>query len=310
MNDVSSIFASLQDGTSVLVALYDGEDRLRYANPAFRAAYHLDAAETPLWPDLMRRNHRARCGTVIRAPDFEAWLTSTQSRRGKTGFRAFETDLVDGRWLWMTEAVQQDGWMLCIASDITSLRAEERIVRQARDLAIRASQTDDLTGVSNRRFVMERLEHMLQGPEPSPGPHGSIALLDIDRFKRINDDHGHQAGDQVLCDFAARMQAQVRRADCFGRVGGEEFLLVLPNTRIEQARAIVERMLADLCGSPAAPSLPGLVYTFSAGLAEARPGDTASQLYARADRALYTAKAGGRSRIHVDGPALARTAAA
>lgn len=310
MNDVPSIFASLHDDTSVLVALYDGEDRLRYANPAFRAAYHLEAAETPLWPDLMRRNHRSGRGTVIQAPDFEAWLTSTRSRRGKTGFRAFETDLVDGRWLWMTEAVQADGWMLCIASDITSLRTEERIVRQARDLAIRASQTDDLTGVSNRRFVMERLEDMLRAAETPPEATGSIALLDIDRFKLINDRYGHQAGDRVLCDFAARVQAQVRRADCFGRVGGEEFLLLLPQTPIRQATAIVERMLAELRRSPPPRDLPGLAYSFSAGIAEAGPGDTASQLYARADQALYAAKSRGRSRVHVGRPALDGTQAA
>ncbi len=149
--DLTRVLAELYGETSVLVALYDGQDRLRYANPAFRAAYHLDSTETPLWPDLMRRNFLARRGTVIRADDFEAWLTSTVARRGKTGFRAFETDLMDGRWLWMTETVQSDGWMLCIASDITALRADDRTVRQDRDRAIRAAETDELTGVSNRR---------------------------------------------------------------------------------------------------------------------------------------------------------------
>ncbi|HEX2552965.1 MAG TPA: GGDEF domain-containing protein [Microvirga sp.] len=308
MHHLSSIFASLYGETSVLVALYDGQDRLRHANPAFRAAYHLDATETPLWPDLMRRNHRAGRGTVIQAADFEAWLTSTQSRRGKSGFRAFETDLVDGRWLWMTETVQSDGWMLCVANDITSLRAEERTIRQARDLAIRASQTDDLTGVANRRFVMKRMEDMLQAGLDGSG--GSVALLDIDHFKQINDRHGHQTGDLVLCDFARRGQRQVRRADTFGRVGGEEFLLVLPNTRIDQAKTIVERMLDGHRGTAPIPELPDLTYTFSAGIAQSRVGDTPSQLYARADQALYAAKSGGRNGIHLDPPPFAKAVAA
>ncbi|TIN86943.1 MAG: diguanylate cyclase, partial [Mesorhizobium sp.] len=82
---------------------------------------------------LMRRNFKAGKGTFVRDPDFETWLISTQSRRGKTGFREFETDLVDGRWLWMTETVQNDGWMLCIATDITKLRSDGRSVRQDRD---------------------------------------------------------------------------------------------------------------------------------------------------------------------------------
>ncbi len=308
MHDLSHVLADLYGATSVLVALYDDQDRLRYANPAFRAAYHLDPAETPLWPDLMRRNFLAGRGTVIQAEDFEAWLISTQSRRGKIGFRAFETDLVDGRWLWMTETVQSNGWMLCIASDITPLWAEERTVRQARDLAIRASQTDDLTGVANRRFVMARMEEMLRGASVS-GSHGSIAILDIDHFKQINDRYGHQTGDLVLCDFAKRVQAQVRRADCFGRVGGEEFLLILPETRIEQAQVIVERMLQSLRATPIAEPCD-LTYTFSAGIAQAQPGDTGSHLYARADQALYAAKVGGRSCVHLYQPALVGTSAA
>jgi hypothetical protein len=96
----------------------------------------------------MRRNFELRRRTVIHAADFEEWLRSTQSRRGKIAYRAFETDLLDGRWFWMTEAVQKSGWMLCIASDITSLRAKGRTVRQDCDQAIKAAQTDELTGVA------------------------------------------------------------------------------------------------------------------------------------------------------------------
>ncbi|MBX4915206.1 GGDEF domain-containing protein, partial [Rhizobium bangladeshense] len=89
---------------STAMAVYDGDDRLRYANSAFRSAYFIEPEETPLWPDLMRRNFHLGRGTVIRTENFEEWLRSTQSRRGKIGYRAFETDLSDGRWLWMTEA--------------------------------------------------------------------------------------------------------------------------------------------------------------------------------------------------------------
>lgn len=82
---------------------------------------------------------------------------SAQSRRGKLPYRAFEMDLYDGRWFWMTETVQQDGWMLCVASDVTELRQGYRTLRQDRDLAVRASQTDELTGTANRRFVFAKL---------------------------------------------------------------------------------------------------------------------------------------------------------
>ncbi|WP_342240467.1 sensor domain-containing diguanylate cyclase [Inquilinus sp. OTU3971] len=311
MDSVLETLVQMFDETSVLVAAYDEFDRLRYANPAFRAAFSIDENETPLWSEIMRRNHGAGRGSVIRAEDFEAWLVSTQSRRGKTGFRAYETDLVDGRWLWMTESVRGDGWMLCIASDITGLRAEDRAVRQDRDLAVKASYTDELTGIANRRFVTERIEEMLRRPPSKAGVLGCVALLDLDNFKPVNDRHGHQAGDLILRDFARRIAGMARRSDCFGRMGGDEFLLVLPRTSIGQAVLVVERMLAVIRSARPVPERGELAYTFSAGLAEGRPGDTAASLYARADKALYSAKMSGRNRIYREGaepdrPAIAQ----
>jgi diguanylate cyclase (GGDEF)-like protein len=289
----------MYEKTPVLIAAYDGFDRLRYANQAFRSAFFVTSEETPFWSELMRRNFHARKGTVIRATDFETWLTSTQSRRGKTGFRAFETDLVDGRWLWMTEAVQSDGWMLCIACDITGLRAEERSVRQDRDLAVIASYTDELTGIANRRFVMARIDDMLQRRDRTDGVSGCLAVLDIDSFKGINDRFGHQVGDLILKDFASRIQGQLRRSDCFGRVGGEEFVLVLPDTSIEEAALILERMLVVVRNSRPLVERPDFTYSFSAGIAVGQAGDIAANLYVRADKALYSAKVAGRNRIHL-----------
>ncbi|QRG04818.1 GGDEF domain-containing protein [Xanthobacter dioxanivorans] len=297
MSEISDQLLALYETTPVLVAAYDAFDRLRYANAAFRAAFHVEPGEAPTWAELMRRNHRMGRGTVVNTPDMEAWLVSTISRRGKESYRAFETDLADGRWLLMTEAVSADGWMLCIASEITSFRPDERTVRQDRDLALRAAHTDDLTGISNRRFVTARVGDMLAPGGPGGG---CLCVLDLDNFKYINDRYGHQAGDVILRDFATRINGQVRRSDCFGRVGGEEFVLVLPATGVVEAELIVERMLAVVRLSRPLPQRPDFAYTFSAGIAEARPDDSFSDIYGRADRALYVAKMEGRNRIHVD----------
>lgn len=189
MDEIFEQLLHLSARTETLVAVYDSHDRLQYANSAFRSVYFIEPDETPLWPDLMRRNFELRRGTVIQTSNFDEWLRSTQSRRGKIGYRAFETDLYDGRWFWMTEAVQRNGWMLCIASDITSLRAHGRTVRQDRDQAIKASYTDELTGVANRRFVMARVDDMLAAAEH--GNNGCLAVFDIDNFKHINDRLGH-----------------------------------------------------------------------------------------------------------------------
>ncbi len=299
MNQISERLAELQEDSAVLIALYDQEDRLRYANAAFRSTFVIEPDEAPLWSELMRRNTHAGRGTIIRTADFEVWLVSAQSRRGKLPFRAFETDVVDGRWFWMTETVQKDGWMLCIASDITHFKQSGRDVRQDRDFALRASQTDELTSISNRRFMMAALESLIAGQDLAHRGAGCICIIDLDFFKRINDVYGHQFGDDVLIDFSRRVQPVIRRRDSFGRIGGEEFMLILPDTTLAQAELIVERIIAMVRGARPIPSVPSFSYTCSAGLAELRPGETSREVYARADEALYTAKQSGRDRLKI-----------
>ncbi len=287
----------LADQSHVLVALFDGFDRLRFANSAFREAFFLLANEEPTWSEIMRQNHSRRRGTVIRAADFDAWLVETQARRGKSRAKSYETDLHDGRWLLMTETVQSDGWMLCIASDITGLRSEERSVRQDRDFAIKASQTDELTGIANRRYITSRLAELLAQGGLHGNSLGCVCILDIDHFKLINDTYGHSGGDVVLRDFSRQILALLRRNDSFGRIGGEEFMLVLGGTSIQEAELIVERMLFTIrLSRPLGPASP-LKYSFSAGIADCRVGDAVDDVYTRADTALYAAKSSGRDRI-------------
>ena len=298
--------ARLVEASGMLVALFDQEDRLRFANHAFRSAWFIGENENPLWAELMRRNFYAARGTIIKAADFENWLLSTPARRGKSGFRAFETDLHDGRWLWMTETTQPNGWMLCVASDITAIRSDERTLRQDRDFALKAAQTDELTGLPSRRFVMEKLGEFVSDRSGPAVPVGCLAILDIDNFKRINDRFGHIIGDAVLKDFATTLQKLVRKIDVLGRVGGEEFVLILPNISPEDAKEIVHRMLLAVRGSRPLPGQMDFSYTFSAGIAQAVRGDDTNDLYRRADLALYAAKMKGRNQIGIDPIGAAR----
>ncbi len=302
MSDLTDQLCGLYEGSPVLMAAYDREDRLRYANASYRAAYSVAEGETPLWVDLVRRNFLHKRGQVISAQDFDAWLVSAFSRRGKTPVRTIEYQLHDGRWMLMTESVGDNGWLLTLACEITNLRADARSVRVARDQAIHASHTDDLTGVANRRFVIARIEDMLarKGVGLGAGTSGSVCVLDLDNFKYINDRYGHQAGDAILRDFSARINAQVRRSDCFGRVGGEEFVLVLPDTARDDAMRIVERMLKLVRSSRPLKERPDFFYSFSAGVAAVRPSDTFSSIYGRADKALYSAKMAGRNRVEIE----------
>ncbi|UXS42064.1 GGDEF domain-containing protein [Agrobacterium tumefaciens] len=297
MNNLIERVAALQSATPVLIALYDSEDRLRHANPSFRESFQLAAGDFPTWADIMRLNHRLRTGVVVRNNDFEGWLLSAQSRRGKLPYRAFEMDMHDGRWFWMTETVQQDGWMLCVASDVTELRQGYRTLRQDRDLAVRASQTDELTGTANRRFVFAKLALQVERAARELEAPFCLCTLDIDFFKQINDRFGHKCGDAVLRDFVGIAHSVIRRVDCFGRIGGEEFMLVLPRSTVAEGREIVERLLQKVRLSRPLSEFPDFSYSCSAGLTVYRAPESADDVFMRADQALYAAKEKGRDRL-------------
>lgn len=286
---------ALHEASPKLLALFDNHDVLRFANEAFCQAFDVQPDGRITWLDMMRRNLASGRGSKVSAPEPEAWLAGAASRRGKQPFRAFEADLIDGRWIWMTETMDAQGWMLCSASDITALKIEGRALRQERDRALRAAQTDPMTGISNRAHVLQQMQEQLSRVQIGAGQL-AVALLDLDHFKRINDTLGHGAGDAVICDFARQLQASSRRVDGFGRMGGEEFVLLLVDVSAEQAQAVVERLLARTRQASPLVEQPSLHYTASAGLTQARPGDTIAELCHRADEALYQAKAAGRDR--------------
>ncbi|WP_349744467.1 GGDEF domain-containing protein [Roseateles cavernae] len=291
---------ALHEASPQLLAVFDERDLLRYANPAFRTAFHAVPDGRLTWLEMMRANGASGHGNVILASDAEAWLSAAASRRGKLPFRAFEADLVDGRWIWMSETMLPNGWMCCSASDITALRTDGRALRQERDRALRAAQTDALTGLGNRSHVLQQLEMQLARLRRPQGGSLAVVLLDLDRFKLINDGYGHEAGDRVLCDFARQLQQSTRRGDACARLGGEEFMLLLVEVEPAQALAIVERLLRCLRESRPLVEHPEQAYSASAGLTMAGPEDSARSVYQRADRALYRAKAEGRDRCCVD----------
>lgn len=306
MTDLADQLLLLQEESPVLLASFDEGDRLRYANRSFREAFGLainDFSPAPPRVDFLRACEAINPGTVLEGEDLLRWIDGPESRPALDEPRTIEVKLKDGRWLLVQESLSADGWLLVIGSDITRLRADVRAVRRDRDEALRAAHTDDLTGVANRRFVITQIEDMLAHPDlgeeggEGTAAAGSLCVLDLDNFKYINDRYGHQAGDAILRDFAGRVGGQVRRSDCFGRVGGEEFVLVLPGTAMATAVTIVERMLAMVRASRPLAELPDFTYTFSCGVAGVRPGDDFTSLYGRADKALYAAKLAGRNRV-------------
>ncbi len=197
----------------------------------------------------------------------------------------------------INETMLESGWSLFIASDVTALRASERGLRPARDIALKSAQTGPLTGVSNRRQVMNQMELVIsQGETVS----ACACLLNIDHFKSVNDQFGHQVGDTVLTSFARTIQRSIRVRDSFGRVGGEEFLLILTDLTADMAAP----RIASILNAVRIITLPGMPPDFrvtcSGGLTQIRPVDTLAEVFGRCDAALYSAKHSGRDQIVAD----------
>lgn len=187
-----------------------------------------------------------------------------------------------------------------IIQDITAQVAQERSLDEARlraeeaaRIAIMAAETDALTGIANRRRILDQLDRSILSATRD-GQALSVAIFDIDHFKHINDRFGHQVGDTVIRRVALTAQGLVRASDSIGRFGGEEFVIVLPDSAAQTALMIAERIRAAIAGDTAEPAA-----TISIGVAQLRGGDTVETVLKRADDALYVAKREGRNTLRL-----------
>jgi diguanylate cyclase (GGDEF)-like protein len=187
-----------------------------------------------------------------------------------------------------------------LAGDLSEMRVRQKLQKTELQGALarihKLATRDDLTGLINRRH-MEELAEMEQRRALRSGSLPCLCLLDIDHFKRINDQHGHAAGDEVLRLFARHAAASMRDTDVLARWGGEEFLVMLPDTRPDEARMGFERLRRLLARDEAWGERAHLRVSFSAGLTSWSHGEPLRDALARADQALYDAKASGRDRL-------------
>lgn len=187
-----------------------------------------------------------------------------------------------------------------IAVDIGALKDAQNELSEAYALLAlksveleKASITDSLTGLFNRRRLDEAFAHELDRAQRYAKPV-SLIIADVDYFKAINDTHGHQTGDDVLKAIAGLLRSGVRAVDVVGRWGGEEFLVICPDTDLDGAQALAEK----LRGSIAAEAFPAIgAASASFGVAQYRDGESFKDTVARADTALYRAKINGRNRV-------------
>lgn len=219
-------------------------------------------------------------------------------------------------WNWAPERVQ---WpleavilfayasVLCIVaylgSFITSLRSELRARNRSLNSAVseleELASRDHLTGLLNRRRVMEHLQQQADAAARRQAIEAPLCLsiLDVDDFKTINDTWGHQAGDAILRRIAESLVATVRKTDLAGRIGGEEFLLIFPETDRKAAELAADRVRTAVAGLSFDELPPGYTVTVSQGLAIHQPGESIETTMQRADQALYQAKNNGKNRV-------------
>ena len=159
----------------------------------------------------------------------------------------------------------------------------------------RLSRTDVLTGMYNRRHLEQELARLHNDSVRHDAPL-CVLLLDLDRFKHVNDTYGHRAGDDVLQEFASRLSRELRAGDIGGRWGGEEFLVIMPRTDLVEGLALAERIRSVIAAAPVVSGSDSIVMTVSGGCALG-PGDSPASLVQAADHGLYRAKEEGRNRV-------------
>ncbi len=193
--------------------------------------------------------------------------------------------------------------VVAVVRDNTQQVQRERRLECSRAAAINEAQrarwlaeTDSLTGLANRRRIMSELDHMVMKARITQMPL-TLIVFDIDHFKRVNDTHGHAEGDKVLRKVANIALEQADDRGIVGRVGGEEFVWIIPGASDGMTRVLSERLRLAVATESATDVVPAV--TISLGYTVLQPGDTGLSLFARADSALYQAKGAGRNRVRM-----------
>jgi diguanylate cyclase (GGDEF)-like protein/PAS domain S-box-containing protein len=276
------------------------------------ALYSLDlSGRVDAWNLSGFRLHGLPAGQVLGRPLTALWT------HGELGAKGLEELLLEVRSKgfaqtagWQHGAQGEPKWVELMVSAIAEpsgqitaysvvARDSTERMRQAQELE-RLATTDPLTGACNRRSFLERAKAD-RARQLRYGTHWSLAMVDADHFKRVNDVHGHDVGDAVLVALTRACEGTIRSLDLFARLGGEEFAVLMPSTSLDAAAKLGERLRAAI-QQMRVPAADGPVQiTASVGVASAASGEEVAAVLQRADRALYRAKADGRNRVTADG---------
>ena len=302
-DQVKQVLIQHVGGSETGLLVIDADDRILYCNPAFISMCGLEDYspigrthdEFLAWVFAQRVGSAGDENTT-----FDDWVAPVHSLYRKQTYHTTEIGLNNGKWVLMAQQMYGSGEIVSVCTDITRSKEAELALRVAYAELERLAMTDELTGVPNRRHFLAQLESERQRALRYQR-NASLAMLDLDHFKQVNDRYGHPAGDEVLKHFADLLSRHMRCEDVVGRLGGEEFALLMPETAPSGAQTVLERIRHELAKAQLDIIAPGFAYTFSAGVAELTLTNSAAcnHWIHAADQALYRAKAGGRNRTEL-----------
>ena len=292
LRESQELFRAIVENVGDLVAVLDTEGRRVYNSPSYRPLFREKDIRpgsnsfSEIHPDDRERIkeifHRTVATGVGECAEFRFILKDGSIRHMESDGRAIRD--ADGK---VSKVV-------VVSRDISELK---RLAAELREMAA----TDVLTGLPNRRHFLAQLEQEMARVSRVNAHCASLLMLDADHFKHVNDSLGHAAGDNVLKHLAALMQGELRKVDTAGRLGGEEFAIILPGATLAAAEVFAERLRKKIAESPTVHENRLIPLTVSIGVTEIKAGDTSAQdALARADRALYHAKDCGRNKISVE----------
>lgn len=285
------LFRAIVENVGDLVAVLDTEGRRVYNSPSYAPLFRSNDIRQgtnsfleihPEDRDRIKEVFRRTVATGVgECAEFRFVLKDGSIRHMESDGRAILGS--DGK---VTKVV-------VVSRDITRLKLLESTLREM-------AATDTLTGLHNRRYFLAQLEQELARVRRVDTHCASVLMLDADHFKRVNDTFGHASGDHVLRHLAGLMKNELRKVDTAGRIGGEEFAVILPGATVAAAEVFAERLRRKVAESPTSHADTVIPMTVSIGVATMKDSDAnGGESLARADKALYVAKEGGRNKVNI-----------
>jgi diguanylate cyclase (GGDEF)-like protein/PAS domain S-box-containing protein len=297
---LKAIFSEFVIDTMNGIFVFDGKDQIIFCNKVITEMFGLIDCSSlygKTFNQMVTHSYHTNTGIIIDTDDLDSWLTYANNKRRSQKYRQFEVDLRDGRWFQMSEQLVHGDCIVMIATDITDKKnAESRLTEMSKELFLLAT-TDALTNVFNRRHFMEQARAEQKRCQREKYSY-ALLMLDLDSFKAINDNYGHACGDSVLTSIADMIKLELRDYDLLGRIGGEEFAILLPNTTRDSALKISERIRCSIEHLNIESNGHSVKATVSIGVALDEYIDKdLEEMFLIADKFLYRAKKNGRNQV-------------